>query len=81
MTLSLTFQILPMKEHINFYICTGTDPRKSDWNAPRKSGYPLLIALTLTIVVYVVTVARLKIRKMKDTSLNVGAAQQQNSGQ
>lgn len=76
----MTFEILPMKKHINYFICTGTDPRKPDWNASMKSGYPLLVSLALTIIVYVVTVVRLKIRKMKEASVNVVQAQQHNSG-
>ena len=47
---------------MNFYMCSGTDPRKQ-FHEPAKSNFVFVISFVLTIVFYTITVLRLRLRK------------------
>jgi len=60
----LAFIILPGKNHINWYICSGTDPRPV-WSGPVKRNNQTLVIFFLTIACWIVTVVRIIILKRK----------------
>ena len=68
----MAYQLLPGREHINLYICTGKDPRPM-WNEPVKVNYALILTLTLTVLFYIATFVRVFALQKKEPVQSVSA--------
>ena len=68
----MAHQLIPGREHINLYICTGKDPRPM-WNEPVKVNYTLILTLTLTVLFYIATFVRVFALQKKEPIQSVSA--------
>ena len=71
-TSTLTYQMLPGRDLISYYICSGQDPR-GNWNEPIRSNKVFAYTFTLTLAVYAVTLVKLKLFKKEDQIATVSA--------
>jgi len=62
----ITFQILPGKQHISVYVCSGTDPNP-DWDGSMKKNYDILISFVLTMFLYAYNTLKIRARNMNSS--------------
>ena len=68
----IVFKILPGREHINFYICSGEDPRQV-WDQPVKVNLTFALAFFITLFFYTVTLIRIKLLKLSEPVATISA--------